>query len=73
MVEHFSDIVSMAFDGAESIEFQTGQTPEGNYEYALISGIDRDTVDEKIDELSERGIEATTIEASDGLGVEAWA
>lgn len=73
MVEHFNDFVSMTFDSAENIEIRTGQTPEGDYKYALVSGIDRDTVEGKIEELSEYGIEATTVEASDGLSVEAWA
>lgn len=72
MEDTFTDRVGAVFDGAESIDFRQGESAEGEYKFARISGVHPDTAEEQVRELQGDDIDATTVEAADGFQVEAW-
>lgn len=72
MERSFADIIGDVFDNSESIDFRSSETPLGEYEYARISDVNSNTARSQVEELQSEGIEATTVEASNGLEVEAW-
>jgi len=71
MEQTFSDAVGEIFDGAETIDYKTGDTPDGEYTFARISGISGD-IQKKIRQLQEKGYDGASTHSSIGPAVEAW-
>lgn len=72
MEQTFGDVIGSTFDNAETIDFRQGETPEGPYIHARVKGVDEDSLDEKLDTLSDEGIMTSVNECVFGLEVEAW-
>jgi hypothetical protein len=71
MEQTFRDAVGEIFDSAETIDYKTGETPDGEYTFARISGVDGD-VQEKIRQLKKKGYNGVFTHSSIGPAVETW-